>query len=163
MPEEKQAGERPSPAGGPEPMSEGAGPRGLIEGVARAIGRTAGRTRDAIARLGGRGAIAIAMRRLEREKSTILEELGKIVRKSVSRPDGIVTGDDPRVAEIVRALDRIDEKLDLMRRRLSELAKGPSSAEDGTGGAGEEGTSGKDASPGAPPHEAAGEGPGGAG
>ena len=97
--------------------------RGFLEDVARAIGRTAGRTKDALSRFGERGAIALAVRRLEHERSEGLEELGRIARKALAAPDGVLRADDPRVAELARTLDRLDEKLARMRERLSDLGK----------------------------------------
>ncbi len=89
--------------------------RGLFEDVARAIGRTAGRTKDAFARLGERGVTAVATKRLEHERSARLEELGRLARKALAGPEGRLQANDPRVAEIIRALDRLDEKLARMR------------------------------------------------
>ena len=98
--------------------------RSLFDDLTRAIGRTAGRTKSALARLGERGAIAVTVRRLEHQRSGKLRELGQVARDALSAPDGLLRRDDPRVQEIVQALDRLDEKLARMRERLEEFGGG---------------------------------------
>ena len=107
------------------PPPEEPGTRGLFEDVARAIGRTAGRTKDALARLGQRGALAVAVRRLEHQRSKQLAELGRIARKALAGPDDLLRRDDARVAETLKALDRLDEKIARMRERLEKSGGGP--------------------------------------
>ncbi|MHC4248295.1 MAG: hypothetical protein ACYS9X_04130 [Planctomycetota bacterium] len=99
--------------------------RGLFEDVARAIGRTAGRTKDALARLGERGALTVAVRRLEHQRSKQLVEFGRIARKALAEPGASLRRDDPRVAEKLQALDRLDEKIARMRERLERSGGAP--------------------------------------
>lgn len=98
-----------------DPPRDGAKERGLFEDVARAIGRTAGRTKDALARLGERGVTAVATKRLEHERSIRLEELGRLARKALASPEGCLRADDPRVVQLLAALERLDQKLARMR------------------------------------------------
>ena len=113
----------------PEPIRPDSGdeePQGksmaqnLIDDVARAIGKTAGRTREAISRLGERGAQAVMVRRLRQQRIERLEALGEIARKALSLPDGVLWRDDPAAAEAMQALDRIDEKLARMREKVGK-------------------------------------------
>jgi len=92
--------------------------RDLFEDAARALGRTAGRTRDAIARLGERGALAVAARQLEHTRAQKLRKLGDVARKALSLPGGILRRDDARASDLMQAIDRMDEKLARMRERI---------------------------------------------
>lgn len=114
--------------------------RSLFDDVVHAIGRTAGRTKDALVRLGERGAVALAIRRIERERSGRLEELGALARKALAESEGTLKSQDAGVAEILAALDRLDEKLARLRERLEQLggkaasdAGPPDEAASGTG------------------------------
>ncbi len=100
--------------------SEKSKTRRLFEDVARAIGRTAGRTKDALARLGERGALAVAVRRLKRQRELKLKELGQIAREALAEPGGLLRQNDPRVAEVLKAIDRLDEKLAQMQERIEK-------------------------------------------
>jgi len=97
--------------------------RDLFEDAARAIGRTAGRTRDALARLGERGALAVAAKRLEHTRSSKLKELGEVARKALSTTGSLLRPDDARVVELMEAIDRLDEKLARMRERIHETGR----------------------------------------
>ena len=132
---------------GRDPSSGGPWMRGLFEDMARAIGRTAGRTRDTLARLGERGALAVTARRLEHTRALKLKELGDVARKALSAPGGFLRRDDARVAELMRAIDRLDEKLARMRERLQKTERA-TDEEPGRGSdAGEDEDTKTDASP----------------
>jgi len=117
-PDSASSGPRKEGEAGGDSSPGGPSMRDLFEDAARAIGRTAGRTRDAIARLGERGALAVAAKRLEHTRSSKLKELGDVARKALSLPGGILRRDDARVAELMQAIDRLDEKLARMRERI---------------------------------------------
>ena len=101
----------------------------LFHDAARAIGRTAGRARGALERLGERGAISIAVKKLRREKDERLKELGELARNSRARPEGALRAGDPRVGELLHSLDRLDEKIE----RLTDEVEGEGGGE-GEGG-----------------------------
>jgi hypothetical protein len=110
----------PTPEAEHDPSKEEVKKGGLFEDVARVIGRTAGRTKDALARLGERGALAVAVRRLKRQRELKLKELGAITREALSESEGLLRRDDPRVAEVLQAIDRLDEKLAQMQERIEK-------------------------------------------
>ena len=124
--------EKPAPPGGSPVQRRRASVTGaLFQDVARALGRTAGRTKKAIERLGERGAISIAVRKLRREKDERLKELGKLARKSLSRPDGALRSGDPRVGELLHSLDRLDEKIERLEADVEVEAAPEGSDEEG--------------------------------
>ena len=110
----------PAQGAGSDPSPEEPKTRGIFEDVARVIGRTAGRTKDALVRLGERGALAVAVRRIKRQRALKLKELGRIARKALSPPGGLLRHDDPSVAEMMQAMDRLDEKLAQMQERIEK-------------------------------------------
>ena len=121
-------------AGGKEPARpEEASPKrkrasvtgALFHDAARALGRTAGRARSALERLGERGAISLAVKKFQREKEERLKELGSLAREALARPDGELRSGDPRVGELLHSLDRLDEKIE----RLTDEAEAEGGSE----------------------------------
>ncbi len=85
---------------------------GLFGDIGRALGRTAGKTKDALVRLGERGAIHLAVKKLQGERDERLKELGKLAQKELSSPGGVLRADDPGAKELTSALDRFDERIE---------------------------------------------------
>ncbi|MHC4505283.1 MAG: hypothetical protein ACYTFI_18420 [Planctomycetota bacterium] len=112
---ERRAGKRTSATGA------------LFHDAARALGRTAGRARGAIERLGERGAVTLAVRKFQREKSERLKELGAVAREALAKPDGELRAGDPRVGELLHSLDRLDEKIE---RLTDEVETGAEDADE---------------------------------
>ena len=119
---------KPAPSGEALPRRRRASVTGaLFHDVARALGRTAGRTKKAIERLGERGVISIAVKKLRREKNERLKQLGQLARKALSRPEGAIRSGDPRVGELLHSLDRLDEKIERLMAEAEdeEPSEGP--------------------------------------
>jgi hypothetical protein len=102
----------------------------LFQDAARALGRTAGRARNALERLGERGAVSVAVRKFQREKNERLKELGELAREALARPDGELRSGDPRVGELLHSLDRLDEKIERLTDEAEVESGGEGPAED---------------------------------
>lgn len=122
-------------AGGKEPASADEAPAkrkrpsvtgALFQDAARALGRTAGRARGAIERLGERGAVTLAVRKFQREKNQRLKELGELARKALAKPDGQLRAGDPGVGELLHSLDRLDEKIERLTEEVEAGDEEPS-------------------------------------
>ncbi len=103
------------------PSGEGRGSKagGLFQDIGRALGRTAGRTKDALVRLGELGALHLAVKKLQGERDERLKELGKLAWKELSSPGGALPADDPHAKELTSALDRLDERIEHLNAEAS--------------------------------------------
>ncbi len=96
----------------------------LFQDAARALGRTAGRARSALERIGERGAISLAVKKFQREKNERLKELGTLAREALAKPDGQLRSGDHRVGELLHSLDRLDEKTERLTEEVETGAEG---------------------------------------
>ena len=96
----------------------------FIQSLMRSLGRGAGRATRALARLGKRGATALAMSKLRAESKRLTTELGERARRTLSEGNPLRPGDSP-VDDLLKALERVDERIRNLEAEMAHQPKKP--------------------------------------